>query len=56
MNDDEFVKVSPDLRSFFWDWCEDQGILPVYQGMSQNMDCWYMADERMRVLAILRWS
>lgn len=50
------IKIDWLLREKFWNWCENQGCTPEYQGSKYYADNWHVPDQNVYFLALLRWS
>ena len=51
------VLVNYTDRNKFWDWCQELGIECQYCGHDGvYKDLWYIEDEKLRALAILKWT
>ena len=44
-------------RNEFWNWCQELNIECLYCGHNGvDKDLWYIKDEKLRALAILKWT
>lgn len=49
------ISIDAWWRDQFWFWCEKHGITPEYHGTTESKDMWYINDEKVLMLAKLRW-
>lgn len=51
------IRVDWQQREEFWNWCEQNGTTPQHQRSEHpKWDIWYVPDERVHLLAILKWQ
>lgn len=53
--DSSDIMLPSDLRADIYDWCWQQGILVVLEGIMVGMDVWQIRNEKHRMWFILRW-
>lgn len=51
------IQIDYRLRKEFWDWCEQHGCQPEHQRSTMPWwDIWFIPDDKVFLLAVLRWS